>query len=539
MFSFLNRGLGYLGSKSHSVWLAVITLIMLTVQVQWGLWRSLDLPTIDESWALVDGLRLARGDESTAIQLWNSPLYPILYSVTARLFTTLEATFYAQRLLLTILAVLALYALLARLLPSRVAWVGAAWYAVSAILVDLNFDRSDYLAAAILVWFSLSVADPHSPKRMLIALTIGCISAFFRPEYWLYVIGLLFVWSTYGLLRPDPITLRRRIPLALMVWVLGFISIGIAGVAVLARYPVVSDYFVWVFANNRATNLDGPGWVAPLWVLYERDYGPDRTILGIISHQNALLNDIKQNAILSLTLFKRLSTETTWGPVYLRAWRWVAGIILLASAGVWAMFRHDPSYWTKYWQQRARFWYLLAALLPLLISVLVLRPIPILTIVFAPLIIAPILIMLAALLRPFLSRQSLLFVGLIFFILLLSPNPRDFQGVQPVRGMVDYFMTAPTVSDELHLLGDMAITICPYLQLKGQPCLATRWTDEEGVYAIDNYLSKNEYDFLLVSSGMVYEESHEPSLNLIVNGQDNRWRRAAVFGDTIIFEYIG
>lgn len=510
-----------------------LALMLLVAQVLWGLRRSQDLPSTDEAWALTDGLRLAHGG-AVSVSWWNSPLYTLLYAASGALLRTAEATFYGQRLALTLLSVLAIFWLLRRLLPAPLAWLGAAWFAVSPQLIDLPLDRSDFLAAAICTWAALAILDHRSARRFGAALALAVAAFLFRPEY-LLVVGAV---SFYGLAQllyqrlPQPKRTRQL--------VVGGIGLALAtggaalAVAVLFRSGSIGGYFMWVFANNRLPIVRD----APIWVVFERDYGPSHTILAILGHPAALARDVLANTRRMVEFAKAATTGTAWAALSLRVERWMAALALLALAAAVRARRDLPAVWNTFWAGNTNGWLGVACLLPLLATNFILAPLPIYLLLFMPIIFGGLLLLGYAALRGLLVTKPIFFPLLIAAMLVIAPVARSFTGEQPVRHLVDFFRQLPATGPALIMLGDASTTICAYLEATGQACAADEWTDNSGYPKLDDLMRRRPYTYLVYDNNMAYLLAQPVGLSEVLAKRDPRWQLVQVYGEYQVYQYV-
>ena len=493
----------------NTTWFPVLTLFLLAIQVQWGLWNSLDIAREDEAIALINGYKLLHGipveTSWWGAAWWNSPFYPLLYTLTISVFRSLATSFYAQRIILTFLSILVMYFLLVRLTSKKVAWFGAAWLAVSWYLVDLQLDRTDFLAAAIFAWIALWLADLRSKKRMILAVSFAFLSCLFRIENILLFITFILLWISHELFQ----SLHGSTIKKLSIIFTGNIVVAILGVftifTIFRNFASVDQYFVWVFANNRAITLDDSAIASPMWQLFTSDYGADRSIFSILRNPGKFTNDVAVNGETMLTLFKRMSTDTTWATIGLRAERWFLGMIFLFTTGIILVMRDWESKWKTFFEKRHFFWLPLVCLLPMILFYLVIRPIAIYLFIFSPLIIAPLCFIGYVLFSTIVTHhKNQIFVFLIMVIIIAAPSPRAFQGDQPIRNAISYFIDQSSPEKAIKLLGSQSLTICLYLDINGQVCKYNLWNNDERVIRLDEIMLSDQYDYLIYTG--VYAE---------------------------------
>jgi hypothetical protein len=516
----------------------VVSLVLLVTEVQWRLWDSLDLPQIDEAWALLDGFRLARGDARVTLVWWDSPLYTLSYALVSEVTRSVEGAFYTQRFVLSVVSVLVLYLLFRRLVPHSLAWFGAAWWAVSPALVDLNFDRTDFLAASTCTWLALSAMTPLSAQRGLVAVLLSVAASFFHPSFAAVLFGVLLYLTAriaYSHLR-----LERRLLLLLLglVTVVVFVLGCVAVAALIARRPEVESYFVWVFANNRSWSPRNipPNEHLGLWPMFDRDFDARHSLMSLFGHPGSLVKDSLYNSAELMRLTKQFTTSTTWGTISVQFGRWLLAVLVISVAIVVLLGRHWHHRWRAYATTYGDGW---LSLLPLLAYVPVLVffwPFPVYVVVIVPLVISAFLLAYLVLVKRSSSSGQTLPVLAIVAVLVLAPTPRSFYGLQPIRHIVAFFEQVSPPTTPLRLLGQSAITICPYVANAGRACEGDKWDDETGSRTLTSFTDKKDYDYLVYDRDMAYVLSQPAGLREILTGQDTHWRQVAEIGDYRIYQ---
>lgn len=526
----------------YSKWFPILTLSLLVLQVQWGLWKSLDLPTFDEAAALIEGAKLVRGEAITAslwgFSWWNSPLYIPLYALFFVITRSLEASFYIHRFLITLLSVIAFYLLLKRLLPTEFAWLGAAWIAVSPFFVDLLMNRSDFLAAASFAWLSLAIFRSHSKNQSILGFIFAIISALFRPEYYLFVIALAIYWVACTIYDRANWPRNKKLTIITSGILIISIILSIGGIVAIQLLPNVDTYLVWVFAHSRSKPVVyRNGFHEPMWISFERDFGNNRTIFGILSKPKNLFKDIKINTEIVGTFAKKMSTSTTWSDISLRANRWMVGILGLVIINVMLYRKKQSSFWREYWQKHSRDWMIILCLLPILTIYFILRPNNVWLLVITPLIIGPLILLIYAITRIFISRNAILFLIVVSLILVLAPNPRSFQGPQPVKKLINYFESIQSNEEPIKFLGNVSTTLCKYLTFDHINCTGDRWTDSDQYLTLEGFTSKSHYDYFIFDDDMKYLLEMDSGINQLVENQDNHWKLVYENQEYKVFKY--
>lgn len=114
-------------------WFAYLSILLLQIKRIWGIWLYKDLTTGDTS----SYFQLAYGwaKEFSVLIEW-SPLYTAFYGTLLKLFNDVYLTTILHRLIIVLMLAIMVLAVMRRLLPSSIAWLIAAWWAI----LPINFD---------------------------------------------------------------------------------------------------------------------------------------------------------------------------------------------------------------------------------------------------------------------------------------------------------------------------------------------------------------------------------------------------------------
>src|SRR2546427_1259749 len=129
------RPLDRLDRLTGRPWFSYLMLLLLQLKVMWGIWQYRDLAPGDES-GYYNRAFLWFKDLSVDI-VW-SPLYTAFLGTLMHLSPHAYFVTILHRLIIVLALDLMILALMRRLLPHRIAWLIAAWWAI----LPINFDTA-------------------------------------------------------------------------------------------------------------------------------------------------------------------------------------------------------------------------------------------------------------------------------------------------------------------------------------------------------------------------------------------------------------
>ncbi len=536
--------LSTLPGQPHEDWFGMITLVLFTIRVFWGMWRSLDWPSVVDEWrALLDGYRIANGQTGVHLVWWNSPLWPLSYAFFVKITGSIDAAYYSQRLFYSILAVVILYCLLRRLLPTGLAWVGAAWLGVSPSLAYLTWDRTDFLAAEICAWAAIAVIDFRSNKRMGWSVFIAFIGIFFRPEALLFLFSIFIFWGAIlaykWFAQPQHLVpVQKRLVLIVGGVLTAYLLIGILGVIFLLKNGDVGYYFTWVFANDRRMYQQAaqPGFYMPIWTYFEKDFGTGQNILSILSHPISLARDLYHNTKSLALWIENFSTTTLWGSNSMPLHNY---LLFVSIFGIWVIAKICHN-WSKGWKesfiQHRQNWITLLCLFPSIAVLIFFWVPPIQALFIAPLVVGTVLLAMMILLWPqSISRNSFAIIALA--AILLAPGPFSVPRDQRMRWLSKQLEAELQPASEVSILGNLSEIVCPYLiVVQHAKCVSQIWESDTGNPTLSGYLAERQYNFIVYDNSMYHALNYSSGLKELLSNEEPQWKLVAEHSGIKIFK---
>jgi hypothetical protein len=278
-----------------------------------------------------------------------------------------------------------------------------------------------------------------------------------------------------------------------------------------------------------------------MWELYERDYGADRSLAGILSHPRQLAKDLARNAGRLVALAQGAVTCTTAGCLDVAPGRWLLCLLLAFGTAALLVRRDWKGFWQAAFRERGWAWLSLLCLLPLVAPFLVMLPFPVYTLVLTPLLYGWVLLAGYAIGREVLVHRREVFLAAVILFLAWVPSrgrlvARQEAEPQPLRREIEFFASLPAGEAPLTLVGEWGFVVCPYLSAMGRDCEA-RWPDEGETFQTLAGAGVLPGDYLLFDSRQQWRLELDPDLAAVVWGRDPRWQEVFRAGTRVVYRF--
>jgi hypothetical protein len=158
---------------SRRAWLSYATIVLLQLKVVWGMWKYRDLSAGDTAGYFNGGYAWY---ESFSTGMAWSPLYTMFYGSLLHVSSHAYVATILHRLLIVFALTLLVLALMRRLLPSGIAWLVAAWWAVVPINFDALYEVHLFALIPVLgAWLLLTHASPWARGAALAVMLAASI----------------------------------------------------------------------------------------------------------------------------------------------------------------------------------------------------------------------------------------------------------------------------------------------------------------------------------------------------------------------------
>ena len=298
-----------LGSLAENAWIAYGSIILLQLKVMQGIWAYRDLTPGDTS-SYYKGVYLWL--DETKIDIAWSPLYTIflaaLHSLTDNPFWSLTIAQISIAVCGTILVLI----LLRRLLPSHIAWIIAAWWALLPINFDTVYNVHLFSALFPIALFVIAAYKNNIWGRGIVLGGLLLTAILVRTEYIaLFMLWLLAIagYEFYVRLRKKDHapSLKAYFSAYGLPILVGLVVIGSLYSRADPKYPELQDVIegkhtanvCQIYAYNRLQQ--GDSWQGSPWTecqdIIERDFGrPDVTFFqALYLNPRAILKHIWWN----------------------------------------------------------------------------------------------------------------------------------------------------------------------------------------------------------------------------------------------------
>ena len=468
MLLFVSKLTARLSMIAGSALLGYLSLAALQLKVVWGGWTQWDVPLWDGATYFIYGRHVATSLIFPPLE-W-SPAFAGYYALFQWLFGGWGplAVYFAHRVVTLLLVVWLLYALLRSLLPAFTAWL------VTAIYIGFQVGLNNYFVVHLFVLIPLLIAYRASLSTSALGrnfMLIGLLTAaFVRSEFFLSValvlVGMIAAafrrrrepWNVGVLLRRYAPALTWAVVLAVMI-----VRAGPSHAASDRSWGAFEQHYAWGYQERH------PEWNVDFWFKYaeavQRSFGPAQSI--VQAARNSPL-EMATHFLWNLHVLPSVLPELL-SPLPGMAW-----ILILLGLGAIGL----PVALIRYWAARRRKSHLLrlkegrvgrlvavivVTLLPLVISIMVIRP---RTIYLMPLL-PPLLLIagvgLISLLPKWATQKKLVALLLPFCLIGLVIFPSPFNA--PVERYV--LETSQKLKDlpiegDFGLLGPSARGFCVY-----------------------------------------------------------------------------
>lgn len=461
--------LDWLSTLTSQGWFHYLTLFLLQLKVVWDMWRYRDLTAGDTANYYQSAYDWF--EDKTVNILW-SPLYTAFYGSFLHLTTNPLYASILHRLFIVFLLTMMVLAFMRRLLPHNIAWLIAAWWAVSP--TNFNVLNEIHLFAVIPVLMSwLLVSRDSSQWERGASLAILLASTILVRNELSVAVTLLaafFLWWEIHLARQvnaRPVSAGRYLRIYGVPLLIAVLASGL----VFSRSTVPIDMLSRHAAGKHTLNMcqvyaygyqqRHPEWNKDPWTecpdLMEQDFGEKKWLSlreMIKRNPSAVLENVLWNYRLARSGIQVLLFNTSSGgsspdyqDVRIKPVRTsvLSGIVLFIVVVGGIVLYRERRYWWGYWlESRALGWLAMlavASVVPLIIATQ--RPRPAYLFTFEIFLMALTGMCLFVIIRhfPFLGRWSpampILMVGLI----IATPNFYHSQTAYATKALsrFDYY----------------------------------------------------------------------------------------------------
>jgi uncharacterized membrane protein SirB2 len=196
----------------HQPGFSYLTLALLQLKVMWRVWDYKDLPTGDTASYFLEASNWFTLHQNNI--LW-SPLYTAFLGTLRHVSSDVYAVMILHRLIIAIAVSLLVLAVMRKLLPSGLAWIIAAWWAVLPINFDSLYDVHLFSSLPVLIASLVALYHPNAMGRGTAIAILAAASIVVRNELslaTLLLVGLCLIgeiWH-YRKARKDRVELPLR-----------------------------------------------------------------------------------------------------------------------------------------------------------------------------------------------------------------------------------------------------------------------------------------------------------------------------------------
>lgn len=277
-----------------------------------------------------------------------------------------------------------------------------------------------------------------------------------------------------------------------------------------------------------------------MWQLFDKDYGTEHSLAGILNNPSVLAKEILHNSRMLIPIIKQYVLCNTGGCIDLNSGRLLLCVIFLAMIALILIRNSWKEYWVKYFSQTIFGWLYLLCLLPLLPVIVFIYPSPVYTIFLAPIIFGFLLFLILPIARVVLSHCNELFITIVIIAIILVPNRNRLStrsiDPQPLRNTLGFFATLPIDAQPITIIGRTSMTICPYLEVTGRACEIKTPINNNWDLSI-NQTRFSPYEYLVYENGMEYLLKQNPYMANTIEMGDEQWQLVFKTNDWSVFQH--